>query len=328
MRRRLLAALLWLTLAISWSLSSIWAQQAAASTASAPIMARPNYVLGPDDQVVIRVLDLDEVSPNAIRIEGNGSINLPLVGRVRAGGLTLQALEASLTERFKVFVKQPQVTVSVAEYRSQPVSVIGAFNAPGVHQIQGRKTLAEIVSLAGGLKNDASSKVTITRQIQHGRIGLSTAHDDATGQFSVAEVDLTELLEGRRPEYNILIEPHDVISVSRGKVIYVLGEVKKAGGFVLQSGESMHALEALAMAEGLTIRASAKHAKILRPAADGGQRAAVAINLGKILSGKAPDVELQADDILFIPDSTARNIGIRAAETALQIGTGVVIFRR
>ena len=130
------------------------------------------YVLGPDDEVSIRVIESEEISEEPFRIDPGGDISLPLVGRVRASGRTPQKLETELTERLRAFIHEPQVLVRVTQFRSQPVSVIGAVNKPGIHQLEGRKSLIEILSLAGGLRQDAGHTVKITRRQ---RMGTHTA---------------------------------------------------------------------------------------------------------------------------------------------------------
>jgi polysaccharide export outer membrane protein len=115
-----------------------------------PDSAQPAaYVLGPEDQLVIRVVDIEEVTDKPFRIDMRGNINLPVVGRLHVGGLTVEQLETDLVARFEAVLQHPTVTVSVSEFRSQPVSVLGAVNTPGVHQIRGRKTLFEVISEAG-----------------------------------------------------------------------------------------------------------------------------------------------------------------------------------
>ena len=104
------------------------------------------YVLGPDDEISIRVIESEEISEEPFRIHPGGDISLPLVGRVRAAGRTPQRLETELTERLRAFIHEPQVLVHVTQFRSQPVSVIGAVNKPGIHQLEGHKSLIEILS--------------------------------------------------------------------------------------------------------------------------------------------------------------------------------------
>ena len=113
---------------------------ALAAQTPAPNAAAPTYRLGPEDELTIRVLDLkDEIGDQTFRLDQQGAISLPMVGRIQAGGLTLQQLEAYIATRFKRFLRDPQVNVSVAKFRSQPVSVLGYVNAPGVHQIEERR---------------------------------------------------------------------------------------------------------------------------------------------------------------------------------------------
>src|SRR3954451_25123753 len=130
---------------------------AAALFAQTPPAERPDaaYVLGPEDQLTLRVLDLEEVPDKPFRVDMRGNINVPLIGRVHAGGLTVEQLEATLTGEFGKVLNSATVTVFMTEFRSQPISVLGAVRTPGVHQIRGHATLYELLSLAGGLNPDA-----------------------------------------------------------------------------------------------------------------------------------------------------------------------------
>src|SRR5229473_4210863 len=109
------------------------------------------YVLGPDDEIMIRAMDAEEISEKPFTIDSSGLLNLPMLGRVQAAGLTVVQLESVLVTRLKQFVWEAQVAVTVTQYLSKPVSVIGAVNAPGVQQLRTRKTLVDVLSLAGGL---------------------------------------------------------------------------------------------------------------------------------------------------------------------------------
>lgn len=295
---------------------------------------RSTYILGPDDQIGVRVLDLEEFSEGqtgkdrAFRVDLRGNVNLPLVGRLRVSGQTVEQVEATLVERLKEYLKSPNVTVSIAEYKSQPVSVIGQVQSPGVHQLQGRKSLLEVISLVGGLKAEAGHQIKITRKIEFGAIPLPTAKLDATGQYSVAEISVKKILNALSPEENIQVQPFDVISVPKAELVYVVGNVKRSGGFVLGDRERVTALQALSMAEGLDKEAATNAAKILRRSADGTERQEIAVALGEILKGKKADVPMEPDDILFVPGSTGKKVLLRSAEAAIAIGTGLAIFRR
>jgi polysaccharide export outer membrane protein len=287
------------------------------------------YVLGPDDQIVIRALHAEEISDKPFRIQPDGNINLAMVGEIAAAGLTVGELQAKLTESLRKYYVNPQATVTVTDFRSQPVSVVGAVTNSGVHQLQGHKTLLEMLSMAGGPRPDAGPFVRITRDLRWGSVPLPNAHDDPRANSSVGEVNLRELLESRDPRQNILIYPQDVISVPAGGLVYVIGEVKKSGGFVLGTRSSLSVLEALSLAEGLQPKASPRKARILRAIdADQHIRREEPVNLAKILDGSAPDVMLRPADILFIPNSVIKNATLRTVEAAIQIGTGLVILRR
>jgi polysaccharide export outer membrane protein len=288
----------------------------------------PGYILGPGDQISVSIVNLEEINDKPIPIDLNGYVRLPLVGPLQVSGLTVAQVEAELTKRLKTYVLRPDVSVSIVEFRSQPVSVIGAVRNPGVQQVQGRKTLAEMLSLAGGLDANAGSILKITRQLEWGPIPLPSATEDATGNFSVAEVSLKSILHATHPEENIPVKPHDVISVPRAETVYVIGQVQKSGGFVLNDGEKVSALRALSMAGGLDRTARPQNARILRSLSGSPSRTEIRVDLKSILDGKASDVAMQPEDILFVPSNVPQKAALRALEAAIQMGTGIVIWRR
>src|SRR4029077_17841926 len=174
---------------------------------------RSTYLLGPDDQLEISGPELSDGVKKQVRIDGDGDVQVPLVGRVHVSGLPGQQTEQELNKVLSKYIRDPQVVVGVAEVRSQPVSILGAVNTPGVHQVQGHKTLLEMLALAGGIRSDAGYSVRITRQLEWGCIPLPKTELDASGGFSVAELNLRKIMEAKNPEENIQIFPHDVISV-------------------------------------------------------------------------------------------------------------------
>jgi polysaccharide export outer membrane protein len=300
----------------------------AAQTLDPVAQIRYSYVLGPEDQVNIRVLNADEIDGKPVPVDSEGFIRLPLVGKIRAGGLSIDQLEAELVKQLKTYLQDPQVAISVTEFRSQPVSVIGSVKNPGVHQVQGRKTLLEMLSMAGGIDAEAGHNIKITRRKEYGSIPLSSAVADPSGNYIVADVDLTSLLDASNPQENIEVRPYDVITVPRGELIYVMGQVRRPGGFVLRQRENMSALQALSLAEGLDQAASPQNARILRTVVGAPQRTEIYVDLRKILQGKSSDVQLQPNDVLFIPNSVPKRAVIRGLEAALQVGTGLAIYRR
>jgi polysaccharide export outer membrane protein len=140
-------------------------------------------------------------------------------------------------------------------------------------------------------------------------------------------VNVPDLLEARNPAANIRILPHDLITVPRAKVFYVMGEVKKSGGFTLEQKDSVSIIQALALAEGTTPTAAKQRAMILRQVAGAPKRSEIQVDLDKILKGKTPDVQLVPDDILYVPNSVAKSIRGRAIETAVSTASGVLIWR-
>ena len=298
----------------------------AAAAASPELDHVPGYVLGPDDEVSVQVLGSDEISSEPLRIGPHGYLSMPLAGRVAAAGKTLDQLEQLLRERLATYIREPRVSVGVARFRSRPVSVLGAVNRPGVHQVEGPKSLVEMLSLAEGISQDAGPWAKITRLIKNGVIPLESARTDVSGRFSVAEVRLSDLLEARRPELNIAVMPRDVIAVPRAEMVYVIGGVHRSGGFLLNDRESLTGLQALALAGGLKGTAKKKAAKILR-SREGVERVEIPVNLSSIMAGRSTDVPMEREDILFVPHSGGKAAVKRIAEAGLAMGTGVMVWR-
>ena len=306
--------------------SVLTAQQISAPASVSRPQDVSQYLLGPDDQVRIWALGLEEISDKPVRIDPSGYINLPILGRIHAAGLTTDQFISELKQRLAKEVRQPQVSVDIVEFGSQPVSVMGAVNRPGVQQVSGRKTLAEMLSLAGGLRPDAGPYIKITRQIELGEIPLHTARVDSSGHFTTADLRVKDLLSAASPTENILIQPHDVITVPTAEMVYVVGAVKKPGNFALNERESVSVLQALSMAEGLGPMPKAQDSKILRLVPGSDERKEIPVDLKKVMSGKAEDMALKANDILFVPDSTAKKVTARALEAVIQTATGVIIW--
>jgi polysaccharide export outer membrane protein len=288
---------------------------------------RSTYLLGADDQLEISGPELTEFSSKPIRIDSDGDVQAPLVGRIHMAGLTVQQATEALNKALSKYIREPQAVVNVTEVRSEPVSILGSVNTPGVYQVRGHKTLLEMLASAGGIRPDAGYSVRITRQLEWGCITLPGATLDPSGQFSVAQLDLRKIMGAKDPTENIQILPHDVITVPKAEMVYVIGEVRRSGGFVLGEHQSISVLQALALAEGLNGGADTKHAKILRLNVSSDQREELPVNVKALLKGKIEDVSLQGGDILFIPGSTGKKAALRAIEAAVQTGTGLAIWR-
>jgi polysaccharide export outer membrane protein len=284
-----------------------------------PATERPQYLLGPDDQITIQALHVPDITDKPIRIDHSGYITLPLAGRVKAAGLSVEQLQSAITARLDEFIQEPEVSISVIEMKSQPISVTGSVTTPGVYQLQGEKTLLEMLSMAGGPKTDAADVVRITRRTACTTVPLPNVRQDRETQLMIGEVSLKTLFEAKSPVENVPICSGDVITLPRAQLIYVLGDVHKPGGFALRDKDTASVLQAVSLAEGLLRTAASTRAEILRTSPEGGKRKEIAVNLKAVMQGRAPDIALQPDDILVVPNSASKAAMYRAVEAAVQV---------
>jgi polysaccharide biosynthesis/export protein len=296
----------WVTLLILVAVPGIQLSGQSAST-NGRFVDR-GYVLGPDDQIVLHETDAPEISEKPFLIGINGNITVPLVGRVEAGGLTVDQLEATLDSRLKEFIRDPHVSVFISDFRSQPVSVLGAVKSPGVYQLRGQKSLYEVLSLAGGPTDTAGSGLTVTRDLKNGPVPLAGAKPDSTNRFSLAHVDVAGIVDGKDPAANIEIKPGDTIAVSEGSanVIYVVGDVEHGGAFSLGENRVSSVLRALSLAGGLGRTAKPETARIIRGSPGAGKPQEIKVNIKQIESGKTDDLALLPQDVLVVPTSSRK----------------------
>lgn len=305
------------------------------------------YRIGPEDLLDVTVFEAPELNRSQ-RVSASGEISLPLLGAVQAAGLTPRELEFVLQELLRrTYMKDPHVGVFVREVESHPVAVFGAVKKPGVFQIRGAKTVVELLSMAEGLAEDAGDTVLVMRgaglrglppptneeikpdasppgePLRQGAAGPATPAGPAT-----IEIVLKQLLDSGDPTWNVLVYPGDVVKVARAGLVYVVGEVKKPGGYLLKSNENISVLQAIALAEGLTRTSAKSQTRIIHTEEGTGKRTETPIDLGRILAGKAEDPILRPKDIVFVPNSGARSSLYRGAEAAVAIATGLIIFRR
>ena len=289
----------------------------------------PDYVLGPEDVLVIEVFNLPEMR-QVVRVENDGTISVKLLPHVKAAGLTATELEKELEKKWgKDYLEDPHVTIFVREAHSQPVSVVGAVDAPGIYQLTGHRTLIDMVALAGGLAKKTATQAG--RSIYVSRKGGFGDLKPVDGRQQIApdqvEIDLQRLLYSNNTEVNLEIKPFDTISVSKADIVYVMGAVKKPGGFVLEDRDGVTVLQALALAEGFEGSPAKSHSRIIRRLSDG-SKTELPVDLGKIMKGKAEDPVLASNDILMVPDSTGRAIGKGGMNAAIGTVTGLLIYGR
>jgi polysaccharide export outer membrane protein len=267
---------------------------------------RPNYVLGPNDQIQIRAPEAEEIDQKPFRIDGDGNINLPLVGRIHAAGMTIQELEVDLVRRLREYIREPQVFVTPIQFRSSPIYFVGLFARPGIYPLQGQRTLTEMLSTVGGLQTGASRHITITRHEEYGPIPLPNAIVDPEKKNSTVEISLGTLRENINPAENILLQPYDVISVGRSELVYMSGEIGRVGGIELGERDSISIMQALSQSGGMSRDAKGDKVRILRPIEGTNRRYKIEIDAKALFDGKGLDVPLLPNDIVYIPHSYSR----------------------
>jgi polysaccharide biosynthesis/export protein len=267
---------------------------------------RPNYVLGPNDQILIRAPEAEEIDQKPFRIDADGNINLPLVGRVHAAGMTLQELETDLVKRLREYIREPQVFVTPVQFRGAPIYFVGLFARPGIYTLQGQRTLVEMLSSVGGLQPNASRHIKITRHEEYGPIPLANAIVDSEKKVSTVEISLGTLQENINPAENILLQPYDVISVGRSELVYLNGEVGRVGGIELGERDSIPIMQALSQSGGFSRDAKKGQVRILRQISTTNRRTVIYIDAQALFDGKGIDVPLLPGDIVYIPRSYTR----------------------
>ena len=249
------------------------------------------YRVGPGDLLELNVFQVEELS-QTVRVSEDGSITLPLLGRVLAEGLTQEGVVQKLTGLLQAkYVKNPQVTIFIKEYKNQQVAVIGAVEKAGSYELVGRKNLLQIISMAGGFSETAGNEIFILRE-------------GADGATSTVAIDLKDLLVNGNQKLNIPIEPNDVINVpvDREIRVFVMGRVTRPGAITAKLSEGVTLLQAIADAGGMA--EGARESKITITRKDkAGKEQKIRVNLRSIIKGKRKDVVLQEGDVVYVPES-------------------------
>jgi polysaccharide export outer membrane protein len=248
------------------------------------------YRIGPKDLIEIKVFEVPELNIER-RVEENGTLALPLIGEVEAEGLTPN----ELSERLRVlleakYIQRASVAVAVREYRSRPISVIGAVRQPGALAFSGRWTLLEAIAAAGGLAENHGSSIYVLRSSDN---GLSDQ----------IRIDVRELMVEARPEANIPVFAGDLINIPATIeiTVFCLGAVARPGALTFKSNERLTLLAAIARAGGLSERAS--HSIIIRRTDRDGREMEIAANYKRIVAGKQADPSLEPNDVVVVKES-------------------------
>jgi len=330
-----------------------------------------DYVIGKGDLLDIEIFDVKELS-RAVRVSQTGSIGIPLVPvRLHVAGLTEVQAEQKIAEVLEAngLVSHAEVSISVRERKSKPITVVGAVGHAMVYQADRPVSLLEVLAEAGGVATDAGDTVIVNRpaldvasdpsdppaigpedpvpaaasagSLHSGPTQESAATTSAVPSASTSSpapvdpphlnntitINLNELMESGDATNNIILQAGDIVTVPHSGIVYVLGSVGRPGGFVLANDRGqMTTLKLLALAGGLTRTARADHAVIVRKDVQG-QQHQVEVDLQKVMDRKAEDVQLQPSDILYVPNSAAKQAIYRGLEFAIALGSSVALYR-
>jgi polysaccharide biosynthesis/export protein len=278
--------------------------------ASANAQASATIKIGPGDLLEITVFDVPEMTQQ-VRVGADGKAELELIGNTAVAGLTAQEAAQTIARelRDRKFLVHPQVNVLIKDYASQGVSVMGEVQHPGVYQVLGPRSLLDVISMAGGLTNVADTRITVKRR--------SGTEDKVTVKLKTDDPDSSL-------SNNVQIYPGDLVLVPRAGVVYVLGDVNKPGGFVMQDSGKISLLQALAQAGGASKTASLSNAVLLRKSAQGQGYVTHKLDVSKIERGQGEDVELGANDILFVPGNKLKGALATTQSIATSIGSASI----
>ena len=318
-------------------------------------LAPHDYVLGNGDLLDLDVFDVKELS-REVRVSQTGSIGIPLVPvRLHVAGLTEVQAQQKIAEVLEAdgLVSHADVSLTVRERKSKPITVVGAVGHAMVYQADRPVTILEVLAEAGGVASDAGDTVIVTRPASEPpaapadpseppaigpEVALpGAALPDASSNSQPSSeppllnntitINLNELMETGNVTNNIVLQAGDIVTVPHSGIVYVLGAVGRPGGFVLANDRGhMSTLKVLALAGGLNHTAKSDRAVIVRKDTQG-QQHEVAVNLKRVMQRQEEDVLLQPSDILYVPNSAGKQAMTRAVELGVAVGTGVALYR-
>jgi len=280
------------------------AQVVVKDTQAATVRDQSAIAIGPGDLLDLSVFDVPELVLK-VRVDVNGCVSIAFLGDLKLAGMTVGNAQRLIARELvaRQLVKDPQVSIFIEEFATQGITVYGEVNAPGIYPLMGPHHLYDVISAAGGLTLKSGRTVTVLRAGQ----------SDHPEVVALANINATENPLERA---NVPIYPGDTVVVSKAGMVYVLGEVNKPGGFLMEDNTSISVLKATALAGGTTKLASLKGSLILRKSLAGTTQ--TRIPLDKIYHGKAQDLQLHAEDIVFVPLSNIRNYGAMGLQGAIQ----------
>ncbi|PIE33124.1 hypothetical protein CSA56_13140 [candidate division KSB3 bacterium] len=254
-----------------------------------------NYQIGAEDVLSITVWDHDDLK-RVVTVSADGNFSFPLIGRIKARGLTVGELENKIARLLdKDYIVNPQVTITVQEFKSKKVFILGEVTKPGAYYLSKTDTLLEMISKAGGVTNDAGQEIIIVRPIE-GAASQPTSLDSENSQL--IRIGLQALLAGNIQK-NIEVQDNDTVYVPKASLFSVFGEVGKPGSYPLEHETTI--LEAISIAGGPTQNADTQKLELLRKE-DGVQRKFI-LNIQQILKAPAGSEELMIrdGDVIYQP---------------------------
>lgn len=253
------------------------------------------YRVGPEDQIRVDIFGVEDLS-REYRINGAGRILMPLVGEVPVSGLSLAEVEEKIAEAYaEDYLRNPQVSVEVIEYRSQQFTVVGAVSNPKVYSVSRQTTLIEALAMAGGINDQAGSSVYLTDRVR----------DPDTGVLGTRTmiIDIEDLMQNSE-EYNMVLGEGAMINVPRGGFVYVEGAVKSPGAYRQRADTTV--LKALAEAGGFVFESDRSDVRVLRRSSDGSGWEEKPIDYQAIRENPGKDVSLRNGDIVVVDNSAIK----------------------
>jgi len=277
--------------------------------ATAVAVQREKVRIGPGDLIEVSLYGVPDYRIET-RVNDTGDLPLPLVGSVRIGGATVDEAQDAIAKQLVEggYFRDPHVSVLIKDFASQGVSVLGEVVRPGVYPMVGARRLYDLLSMAGGTTNKAGKLVSITHRDQPTQSDKVLMSSDPAKSI----------------ESNVEVYPGDTVVVSKAGIVYVVGDVQRPGGFVMENNDHMTVMEAVALAQGTNRTAALGKARILRRTPAGTTE--VTIPLKQMMAAKANDMDMMSEDILFIPGSAAKNAFGRGMESVFQIATSMAIY--
>jgi polysaccharide export outer membrane protein len=268
---------------------------------------KESLLIGPGDLIQVDVLDTPEMEQQ-VRVTDGGSAPLAYVGNVQVSGKTPAAAADAIRLLLisKNVMKHPQVTVRVQEYSTQDVSVLGQVRTPGAYPLTTPQPVLRVLSLAGGVTEIADRQVTVKRHGSSEQLTYTLSNDPQKMSTDM-----------------VMVNPGDIVMVPKSAIIYIMGDVGRPGGYAMSSNDShLTLLQAIARAGSANKTSKQSKVRLIRVTEQGKQD--FPIHLDAMEKGKIPDMDLQANDIIFVPFSWMKNVAMSSSQIAASTANAAI----